>query len=236
MTVVDAPASCSPNECLTEIRAGALAMAPFVVGYAPFALVIGAAVAAHGHPIAGWAGSWLIYGGSAHLAALRTIDDGGALLAIVTGLLINARLLVYSASVAPHWQRQPRWFRAVGAAMLIDPTWAVAERRATQPGSDRAQRAYYLAAGLTLGVGWSALIAVGAVAGNIVSGVGLEVAAPLCLISLVAPRLKDGDTRAAAIVAALVSVFAARWPAGTGMLAAIAAGCAGAALVGRRST
>ena len=44
-------------------REGALAIVPLVVAYVPFALVIGAAAAERGAPVAGWAGSWLILGG-----------------------------------------------------------------------------------------------------------------------------------------------------------------------------
>ena len=84
----------------------------------------------HGAPLAGWAGSWLIFGGSAHLAAIRTLDQAGAVAAILTGLLINARLLVYSASLARRWRGQPRWFRVAAAGLIIDPTWAAAERHA----------------------------------------------------------------------------------------------------------
>jgi predicted branched-subunit amino acid permease len=38
---------------------------------------------------------------------MRTLDDAGAVAAILTGLLINARLLVYSASLARRWAGQP---------------------------------------------------------------------------------------------------------------------------------
>jgi predicted branched-subunit amino acid permease len=78
-----------PNE--GAARHGVTAMAPFVVGYAPFALTVGAVVAGHGDRIAGWTGSWLIYGGSAHLSTLRTLDRSGLLLAILAGALVNAR-------------------------------------------------------------------------------------------------------------------------------------------------
>jgi len=37
-----------------DVRAGFLAMVPFVVGYAPFALVIGSAVADSANPLGGW--------------------------------------------------------------------------------------------------------------------------------------------------------------------------------------
>ncbi len=124
----------------------------------------------HGAPVAGWAGSWLIYGGSAHLAALQTLDQSGAAAAILTGLLVNARLVVYSAALARRWPDQPRWFRFAAAGLIIDPTWAVAERHAESSADPAAQRRYFLAAGLTLGVGWSAAIAAGALLGARLDG------------------------------------------------------------------
>src|SRR4051794_31190895 len=54
-------------------RAGALAMLTLLTAYVPFAFVIGSVAARQASPVAGWAGSWLIYGGSAHLAAMRTL-------------------------------------------------------------------------------------------------------------------------------------------------------------------
>ena len=69
MSIVDtADVSTRSEPTNHDARAGVVAMVPFVLGYAPFALVIGAAVAKSGDPLAGWSGSWLIYGGSAHLA------------------------------------------------------------------------------------------------------------------------------------------------------------------------
>ena len=66
-------------------RDGALAIAPLVIGFAPFALVIGATVAASAHEGPGFAASWLVYGGSAQLALTRTLESGGAVLAVITG-------------------------------------------------------------------------------------------------------------------------------------------------------
>jgi predicted branched-subunit amino acid permease len=213
------------EELRREVRAGAMSIAPLFLGYAPYALVIGSAVGAHGDPLAGWAGSWLIYGGSAHLSAIRTLEQSGVILAILTSLLVNARLLVYSASMAAHWRTQPRWFRIVGGALLIDPTWALAERRAGEPGSDRARRAHHLGAAITLGVGWSALIALGVLVGDLLGGAGLEVTVPLCLMTMVAPKLRQPDTLVVVAVAVTVAILARGLPPGTSTLAAIAAGC-----------
>jgi predicted branched-subunit amino acid permease len=204
---------------------GVAAMAPLTLAYAPFALVIGAAVAQVDDPVAGWAGSWLIFGGSAHLAALRGLAGGTAVMAVVAGLLVHARLLVYGASVAPRWRSQPRWFRALGAALLIDPTWALAERHAQSGMSMRDERRFFIAAALTLGTVWSATMAVGAVVGERLPHAGLGLAAPVCLMALVGPRLRERDHRWAAITGSAAALVFTGGPAGIGMIMAIASGC-----------
>ena len=57
-------------------------MLPLLASYTPFALVIGSTAADHGAAVAGWAGSVLILGGSAH-HAVRTLDQAGPLAAIL---------------------------------------------------------------------------------------------------------------------------------------------------------
>jgi predicted branched-subunit amino acid permease len=206
-----------------------------LAGLFPFALVIGSAVAAHGSPLAGWAGSWLIYGGSAHLATIRTLDDSGAVAAILTGLLIHARLLVYSASLARRWSEQPRWFRVVAAGMIIDPTWAAAERHAEECTDPRQQRQFFIAAGLTLGAGWSAAIAVGALMGARLDWLDLEIVIPLCLLGLVGAGLRAPGARSVIVVAAVAALVTTTLPAGTGLLVAVVAGCAVGLASDRRS-
>jgi predicted branched-subunit amino acid permease len=218
---VAAPAAASS----AAARAGVLAMLPLLVGFIPFALVIGSAVAAHGSPLAGWAGSWLIFGGSAHLAAIRTLDDGGAVTAILTGLLINTRLLVYSASLAQRWREQPRWFRVVAAGMIIDPTWRAADRHAQECADPRQQRQFFIAAGLTLGAGWCAAIAVGAFTGARLDWLDLDIVIPLCLLGLVGAGLRAAGARSVIVVAAVAALITTTWPAGTGLLVAVVAGC-----------
>ena len=214
------------TSAVSGARRGVLTMLPLLAAYTPFALVIGSAVASHGAPVAGWAGSWLIYGGSAHLAAIRTLDEAGAVPAILTGLLINARLLVYSASLARRWRDQPRWFRIAAAGLIIDPTWAVSERFAEECSDPRQQRRYFIAAGLTLGVAWSGAIAVGAVMGARLDWLDLEIVIPLCLLALVGPGLREPGARPVIVVAAVTALLTASWPYGTGVLAAVVAGCA----------
>jgi predicted branched-subunit amino acid permease len=214
----------------TAARDGALAMLPLAAGYVPFALVIGAAVAARGAALAGWAGSWLIYGGSAHLTALRTLDKAGPVVAILTGLVVNARLIVYSASLARRWQGQPRWFRFAAAGLIIDPTWAAGERHADQTADLAAQRRYFLAAGITLGTVWSGAIAAGALVGARLDWLDVDIVIPLCLIAFVGGGLRAAAERRVIVAAATTAVLTRDFPAGTGLPTAIAVGVAVGAL------
>jgi predicted branched-subunit amino acid permease len=223
-TPIAAPAP--PALARRGARQGMAAMAPIAVGYVPFALVVGAAVAEHGAGLAGWAGSWLIFGGSAHLTAIQMLDTSGAAVAIVSAVLVNARLVVYSASLGRRWQHQPRWFRALGAALVIDPTWALAHEAG--PGTASEQRSFFLASAVTLGVIWSAGVAVGATVGLRVESGALEVAAPLSLLALVGPRLARRGERVPLVIAGAVALLFVGAPAGLGtvvaVIAAVAAG------------
>jgi predicted branched-subunit amino acid permease len=217
------PSPGRPSVDADPVRAGIAAMAPFVVGFAPFAFVIGSAAAASGSALAGWSGSWLIFGGSAQLAALRA-GEVGVVAAVLTGLLIQARLLAYSASLAGRWRRQPRWFRLVAAAFVIDPTWAIMERRGSSEAGPGAERRFFLAAALTLGIGWSAMIAVGALVGDRLSTSSLQIAVPLCLVTVVGPRLRVPANRLPIVVAGAVALATTGLPAGVGVLCAVVAG------------
>jgi predicted branched-subunit amino acid permease len=217
-------------------RRGVLTLLPLLVAYMPFALVVGSAAADHGAPLAGWAGSWLIFGGSAHLAAIQTLDEAGMLAAILTGLLINARLLVYSTSLASRWTDQPPWFRFAAAGLIIDPTWAVADQHADRCADSAERRRYFLAAGLTLGTAWSGAIAVGAVLGARLDSLDLQIAVPLCLLGLVGATLRTPGGRAVSAAAGVTALVSIGWPSGTGILAAVVAGSVtGLALEGRGS-
>jgi predicted branched-subunit amino acid permease len=217
---------CEQRAGPSAARQGVQAVLPLLAAYVPFALVVGTVAAANGPALAGWAGSWLIFGGSAQLATMRTFGTAGPVAAILTGLLVNARLLAYSASLARRWGRQPRWFRVVAAAMVIDPTWAVAEHHAQQTADERDQRRHFLAAGLTLGSGWSLAVGAGALLGTRLDWLDLRIAVPLCLLALVGPQLRATADRPVIVTAAVVALVTAGWPSGTGLLAAIGAGCA----------
>lgn len=220
-----------------EARRGAMAMLPMLVGYAPFAAVVGAAVAAQDERLAAWAGTWLIYGGAAQLAVLGAVGSGSGLaVTVAAGMVINARLLVYSAALAPHWRTERRWVRTLAAALLTDVTWALALRRYSEPGTASQRRWYYFGAALTLWSGWVAMVTTAAILGDRFEvDPGLGLAAPLCLLFLVVPALRTPGGRASAAVAVPVAIGAAVMAVDAGLVAAAAAGCVAGLLVEGRN-
>ncbi len=220
-----------------DLRAGAMAIAPLLIGFAPYAVVVGSVIGAHSSPAAGWAGTWLIFGGSAHLATLNALDDGSALLAALTGLLVNARLLVYSASLGGRWRHQPMWFRFAAAPFIVDPTWLIADQRARQPGTLAAERRHFFGAALALAAVWGALVTLGMLLGSHAGGsLGLDVAVPLCLFTLVAPRMRDRQGALVVLTTGVVAVLTAAWPAGSGLIVALTAGTVAGTVAGRSAS
>lgn len=220
-----------------EVWRGARTMLPLLVGYLPFGLMLGATIARHPEPLAAWAGTLLIFGGSSHLAVVQSSELGAALpVVIATGLLVHARLAVYSLDMAPHWAHASLGRRLAAAATLIDPSWAVAAARYGQPGSADDKWRYHVGAVLVLAAGWLAMVTAGVlVGGSAVEDAGLGLAAPLCMLALVVPRLTDRASIAAATSAAAVALLGAGLPAGTGLLAAIAVGTVAGLVAGDRT-
>ena len=208
--------------------AGAWAMAPIVLTYVPFGLVVGAAVAGSDNPAAAWAGTWLIFGGAAHLAVLDVADQGSWVTAAAVGLLINTRLAAYAASMAPAWRSAPRRQRLAAAVMLSDAPWALAQERA-----DRS-RAFYLGAGTTLFIAWPLLVTLGMVTGRGLTALPVvTLLLPLTLGTVVASQLRSRPAAAAALSAVVVAVLTRDVAAGPALLLVGAVGAGVGLVVGR---
>jgi predicted branched-subunit amino acid permease len=85
-------------------KAGAHSVAPMLVGVVPFGLVAGASPVAEGLVAGAAIGfSTIVFAGASQLAAIDLLDTGASVaLAVATAWLINLRMVMYSASLAPH--------------------------------------------------------------------------------------------------------------------------------------
>lgn len=231
---VVAPGDLAPSG--GELAAGARAMAPMIVAFAPFGLLVGAAVSASDSPTAAWLSTWTIYGGAAHLAVLDVLQrDSGVLGAVIVGLLINARMVAYSVSLAPHWRDASTRSRIAAAAMLTDATWALAHNSTATTARER--RRFYFGAGATLWFAWPLLVGLGVLAGSWFHGAPVMTLLPaLTLGTLAIHQLRTRPGLAAGITAAAVAVATIELDAGLALGLAAVAGAGVAVLVNRRTS
>ena len=211
-----------------DIAAGARAMVPWLAGVVPFGLVIGLSAARADVPtLAGWLTGPLIYSGSAQVATIGMLDARAAPMVVVaSALIINIRLVFYSATMARHWRDTPWWWRLAAAYLMVDPSVAVGldgYRRL----SPRRAHAHYLGGAVLLWVSWLAAIGVGATVGaGWPAWLHLEFVMPLYLVGQTVPKLAQPAQRRAIVAAAATALLALSAPLQLGTALAIAVGVA----------
>jgi branched chain amino acid efflux pump len=220
--------------------AGARAMATWLPGMATYGLVVGVAAGrADMSPMAGWLIGPFVYSGGAQVAATGLLDSGAAVPVVVaTVLAINARLLVYSAAAGARWRNTPRWWRALACYLLVDPSFAVgedgyarAEAAGGQPEAMAEAHDHYMGAAVTLCAIWLSATAVGVLAAGVFPArLELAFVVPLFLLGETLRRVTDRTAFRAVVVTVVVAALGRAMPLHLGVLAAIAAGLAVAAL------
>ena len=200
----------------------------------PFGLFLGVTLAAYGeHPLGIMAGAAAVYGGSAQLATSTVLHGGaGVLAAVLAGAVVSARLLLYGGAVAARFRDQPRWFRWLGPATLLDQTYLSAVNRPQYSGADF--RRYWGWLSLDLLAVWLVAVGVGVAAGPLLPDLPhLVLVGAAMFLAMLVPRVVDRPSAAAAIVGALVSAGSAFVVPGVAVLAGTVAGLL-AAVVARR--
>lgn len=209
-----------------DFAAGARAMLPWLTGVIPFGMVIGVSAAqANISTLAGWLTGPLIYAGSAQVATIEMLSAGAAPAVVVaTALVINLRLVLYSAAIAKYWRGTSRRWRVMAAYLLVDPSFVVGNDRYS---TGREGHTYYLGGAIVLWVAWLLAIGAGATLGaQLPAALRLEFIIPLYLIGEIVHRMSDRATRRAAVTATAVAVAALSVPLHLGVLLAILAGLA----------
>jgi predicted branched-subunit amino acid permease len=209
-----------------DVRDGVGAMLPVVAAYLPLALMVGAAVAASGNPLAAWLSTWTIYGGAAHLVTLDVVAQGsGWVAAAVAGLLLQTRLSAYSTAMTPEWRTAPLAHRLLAGLVLVDAPWALARSRET------GRRRFYFGAGLTLFVAWPVMVTIGALSEDVVTGVPVTALVPALAIGCtVIGQIRHRPVLVAAAAAGVAALVTASLSAGVALISAAVAGTVAAVL------
>ena len=203
-----------------SFRRGVRDMAPLLLGVAPFGIVAGIAAMDAGLSLVQAVGmSVVVFAGASQLAVLELLDQGAPLsVVVVTAVVINLRMLMYSASIAPYFQSFAARTKASLAYLLTDQAYALSiSRYRSADGVDRV--AYYLGAASALWVVWQITTVAGAVAqAGIPESLGLEFAVPLVFLALLVPAMEDGPTTVAGLVGGTVAVVGTGLPLNLGLL------------------
>lgn len=202
-TTLPAPAE-SP---MAHFRAGFIATLPLWIGVAPFGAIYAvSALAAQLDPWQTLAMSLFVFAGASQFTAAGLFAVGASpLTIIITTLVVNARHLLMSASLASYLQKTPGWMQGLLAFQLTDESYAVGMRRFL---AGQGSPAYQFGSNISLYVIWQLSTIAGILLGTRIPDpvtYGLDLVFPLTFIGLLVPLLK---TRVSSIVAALAAGIA----------------------------
>jgi 4-azaleucine resistance transporter AzlC len=210
---------------------GAKANLPVVLALSPLGMAFGATAAGGGlSPLEALGMSIFVFAGAAQLAAIPLISAGASVaIVVLTVLVINLRLTLYSASLAPHFRRLPFGWKGLLSYLLTDQAYAATITRFDDGKTKEPdKRWYFLGVALAIWVTWQAATMLGVFLGSWASeDWSLDFVLPLIFIALALPAINDRTTAAAAISAGVAAVLAAALPLNLGLIAAAVVGVLG---------
>jgi predicted branched-subunit amino acid permease len=226
------------REDRAELRHGARASLPFLLGVAPFGLVTGVAMVAGGlSPLAAMAMSVVVYAGASMLAATQLLaSDTPIAVIVLTALFINLRFTMYSASLRQHFGGLPLRARLAAAYVTADNAYGASIGRFNDQPAMPGKLGFYLGAGFSVWLVWQLSVALGILIGaGLPAYLRLEFAAPLAFVALTIPLLRNRAMVAAAFASAITVVLAAGLPFRLWLAAAALVGIAVGLVVQRKA-
>lgn len=219
----DARATMSPD-FKRSYKRGFVTGLPLIIAYIPFALVFGVVAVDAGLAVGeAIAMSAAVVAGAAQFAAIGLLTDGAPVaIAIVAGVAVNLRMVMYSAHIAEYWRGASFWRRATAAYVLHDQSYGMSISRyadGREPTLANKFGWYFGVLTPTTGT-WFICTTIGAVLGaQIPAEWSLDFAVPIAFIAIAAPMLKRLPHVVAALVGVVASLALVWLPLGFGVLA-----------------
>lgn len=206
--------------------------------YLPFALVCGVAAVNAGLSLpAALALPGLVYGGSSQAVLTQFLQSASSLwVAVLSGLIVNLRMAVYSAAMAPRLRHLSKPRRMLAAAFLVDNAFAFMQKRALDQPEETTNQllAYYAGLTCVLWPAWIAFCVLGSLAGSLIpASWQLDFAIPLAFIATLATTVRSMPLLAAAVAGGVASVVLFALPLKLGLIAACLLGLLAGLLVER---
>jgi predicted branched-subunit amino acid permease len=179
-------------------------------------------------------GAVLVYGGSAQLTTITVLHLGSGLAAaVVSGAVVNARIMLYGAALEPWFRDQPTWFRLLAPHYIQDQTYLSAVERTDLHGGSF--RRYWAWAGGLLLVVWTASVVLGLLLGPVLPSLPhLALIGTALFVAMLVPKLSGATTVPAAVSAAAAALVVVRLLPELGILGGTLAGVVAALTIERR--
>lgn len=178
-----------------------------VPGIVPFGVTLGmTAVSIGTSAVSMLLGAASVYGGSAQLTTMTLLHLGAGLgAAVASGLVVNARVMLYGAALEPVFRHQPLWFRLLGPAFILDQTYVSATARHGYTAAEF--RRYWAWLGFALLAVWIASIATGLLVGPALPPLPhLVLVGTALFVAMLVARLADTASVVGALTAAVVAL------------------------------
>ncbi len=198
-----------------------------VPSYLPFALVCGvASVNAGLTASAALAMPALVFGGSSQAVMTQFMQNSASLwVAVLSGCVVNLRMAVYSAALAPRLRHLSTGQRMAAAFFLVDNTFAFMQKRIVANPQDKHLMAYYAGLSAMVWPFWVLFCAIGVLAGNVVpASWQLDFSIPLSFIAICATAIRSVPMGVAALVGGAASIVLFALPLKLGLIAACLTG------------
>jgi len=189
----------------SSYREGLKRIAPVAPASASFGIAFGILASTAGMgSVAPIVMSATTFAGAAQFAAASVLGDGGSIAAaVVAAVLLNARYLAISIAVSSAFEG-PRARRFLESQLIVDESWAVAQR-----GGGRIDRRILVAAGLLLYPCWVGATAIGVFGGGLLGNperFGLDAAFPALFLALLVSVVKTRREIAAALAGGAIAL------------------------------
>jgi 4-azaleucine resistance transporter AzlC len=194
---------------VAQFRSGALDIAPVLFAATPIGFLWGSLAVGKGlSPVEAALMSLTVFAGAAQFVAIEVWQSPVSwVVAGATALIVNLRHVLMGASLSRHLGGIERRWHSLVAFLLVDESWAFAERRALEK---PLTLAYYLGLGLPMALCWTLSSAGGAILGRFIGDpttFGLDFAFSALFIGILGGFWKGAPT--AAVLATSAAAAAA---------------------------
>lgn len=205
--------------------AGLKDITPFVIGAIPFGMLAGFLAMKLGFEI--WHAVALsvgVFAGASQLVGLELMHVAAAIpVVFLSALAVNARFLLYSASLAPYTKKWPMGWKILNAYMLTDQSYALCLQKFEDHFENN--RWYTFGCNLVTWISWIVMTFIGAIFGNIIPDtLALEFAMPLMFLFMGSMFIKDKITIIVAALSGVLSITLITLPYNAGLMTAILSG------------